>query len=97
MRSNPVAEVFFVMMGQKIYTLTMSFLEDSLSGSIFSEVVWNYKLDYFHDRIYFPNIGCHGNKKDNFPVMIVTVATRKKTILQKLESDRFKPPLQKVG
>ena len=97
MRSNPVAEVFFVMMGQKIYTLTMSFLEDSLSGSIFSEVVWNYKLDYFRDRIYFPNIGCHGNKKDNFPVMIVTVATRKKTILQKLESDRFKLPLQKLG
>ena len=63
---NPVAPVFFIMMGQRTYTFMMIFFEDSLSVSISSEIVWIDKLDYFHDGIYFPNNCCHGNKKRQF-------------------------------
>ena len=78
-----IAAVFFIMVGQRIYTFAISFIDDSLSVSISVEIVWIDKLDYFHDRIWFPNIGWHGNKKDSFLVIIATVATRKK-ILQNL-------------
>ena len=31
--------------------------------SIFSEIVWIDKLHYFHEGIYFPDNGCHRNRK----------------------------------
>ena len=52
--------VFFVIMRQRIYT---NFLEDSLPVSVSSEIVWIEKLNYFHEGIYFPYNGCHGNRK----------------------------------
>ena len=55
-----------------------------LFGSISSEIVWIDKLHYFHEEIYFPNNGCHGNKKGNFSVIIITVASRKKNFFKNL-------------
>ena len=60
---DPVPAVFFIVMGHRIYTFTMSFIKDSLSVSISSKIVWIDKLDYFHDGIYFPNFGHHRKKK----------------------------------
>ena len=58
------------------------FLEDSLS-------VWLHffrdNLHYFHEGIYFPNNGCHGNRKNfSLSVIIAMVATRKKTTTAKI-------------
>ena len=61
---DPVPAAFNIMMGQKISTFMMNFLEDSLSVSISSEIVWIEKLDYFHEGINFPNNVCHENRKN---------------------------------
>ena len=38
--------------------------EDYLSVWLhFSEKVWIDKLQYFHEEIYFPDDGCHGDRK----------------------------------
>ena len=60
---DPVSAVFFIMVGQIIYAFLTNFLEDYLSVSISSEIVWIEKLEYFHEEIYFPNNGCHGYRK----------------------------------
>ena len=91
---DPVAAVFLIMMGERIYTFMTNFLEHSLSVSISSEIVWIDKLNYFYDGISFPNNDSHGNKKGSFSVIIATLATKRK-LLQKLESYRFESPLQK--
>ena len=47
--------------GQRTYTFMTNFLEDSLSAdSTVSEID---KPHYFHEGIYFPNNGFHGNMK----------------------------------
>ena len=60
---DPVPAIFFIVMGQRICTFTMSFIKDSLSVFISSKIVWIDKLDYFHDGIYFPNFGHHRKKR----------------------------------
>ena len=96
-RFCPVAAVFITMMGQRIYTFMINFLQDSSSVSISSEIVWIEKLNYFYEGICFRNNIFHGNRKKHFLVIIAKVVTRKKKLLQKLESYRFKPSLQKLG
>ena len=96
-RFCPVAAVFITMMGQRIYTFMINFLQDSSSVSISSEIVWIEKLDYSYEGICFRNNIFHGNRKRHFLVIIAKVVTRKKRLLQKLESYRFKPSLQKLG
>ena len=51
--------------------------------SIFSLLVSINNLHSFEEEICFPNSGCHGNMKDNFSVIIATVAKRKKMLHQK--------------
>ena len=60
---DPAAAVSFIMMGLRIYIFMKYFLDDSLSVSISSKIVWIGKLDYFHEGIYFANNDCHGNRK----------------------------------
>ena len=91
-----IAAVFFIMMGQRIYTFATSFIDDSLSVSISLEIVSIDKLYYFQDRIRFPNIGWHGNKKRQF-FSYHSNGCYKENNSSKFESYRFKPPLQKVG
>ena len=62
---DPVVEGFFNMMGGDGYIplwgifLRILYLLDF----IFSEIVWIDKLRYVHEGIFFPNNGCHGNRK----------------------------------
>ena len=61
--------------------LRILYLVDSIS----SEIVWIDKLHYFHEGIYFPNNGCHGNReKGNFLVTIAAITTRKKSFIKNL-------------
>ena len=80
---DPVAAVFFIMMGQRVYTFPTNFLEDSLSVSISSEIVWIEKLDCFHEGIYFLTMVSMETEKGNFSV-IATVDTRKKNFFKNL-------------
>ena len=65
-----------------------------LSDSIFSEI----GCITFYAGICFPyNLVAIETEKGYFSVIIATVATKDKNLLQKLESYRFKPPLQKLG
>ena len=93
---DPDAAVFLIMMGQWIYTFMTNFFEDSLSIPISSEVFWIEKLDYFHEGICFPNNGCHGNRKRQFLSHHSNGCYKEKKLLQKLESYRLKPQLQKL-
>ena len=80
---DAVVEVSIITVGQRIYTFMTNFLEDSLFVWLhfFSGTFWIEKLHYFHEGIYFPKNGCHGN--------------RKKSISQlSLESYRFKDTLK---
>ena len=66
---DPVDVIFFIMMGQRIYTFFTNFLEDSLFLSLkkeLSQLSWQRLL-------------------------------RRKNLVQKLETYRFKPQLQKLG
>ena len=52
--------------------------------SIFAKVVWIDKLHYFHEETYFPENCCHRNRKNAISVVIVTVATRKESLVKNL-------------
>ena len=59
--------------------------EDYLSARLhFSEEVWIDKLQYFHEEIYFLTMVAMEIGKDNFSLIIATVATRKKSFIKTL-------------
>ena len=64
--------------------------------SISLEIVWINKLHYFHEGIYFPNNGCHGTKNKAIFQLALERLLRGKKLHRKLESYRFKLPLQKL-
>ena len=75
----------------------MNFLGDSLTVFISSEIVWIDKLDYFQNGIYFPTMVAMETKKMQFLNYHSNGCYKEKKLLQKLESYRFKPSLQKLG
>ena len=60
--------------------------------SIFAEIVWIDKLHYFRDGIYFSDNDCHRSRKKE----IFQLSYEEEKLCQKLESYRFKAPLQKL-
>ena len=61
-----------------------NFLENSLSESISSWIIWIEKLDYFMTEFISLTMVAIEIEKDNVPVIVTTVATRKKTSFKNL-------------
>ena len=67
-----------------------------LFDTIFSGIIWIYKLHYFHEEICLPNTGCHGSRKKQFTRYHSSGCYEEEKPHRILESYRFKLPLKKV-
>ena len=74
-----------------------NFLDNSLSDSISSLIIWIEKLDYFITEFISLTMVAIETEKKQFPSYCTNDCYEEKNFFQKFEFYRLKPTLRKLG